>query len=93
MLLTSCPLYHPTDCGTTQTGIAPSDAASTEKGRAARVTVPKERACPPSPPLYVMFVENLGWIRWEPERPLEPAASPRPRNVGRSREVPATATA
>ena len=27
------------------------------------------------PVLYVMFVENLGWIRWEPEKKFEPAAS------------------
>jgi multidrug efflux pump subunit AcrB len=25
------------------------------------------------PVLYVMFVENLGWIRWEPEHKFEPA--------------------
>ena len=27
------------------------------------------------PVLYVMFVENLGWIRWEPEKTFEPAAA------------------
>jgi len=45
------------------------------------------------PVLYVMFVENLGWIRWEPEKTLEPEASRRHLAPANSQELPATTTA